>query len=118
MTKTILVVDDSKDMRKLAQDIIITAHPNATIIYAVDREHAWDVITSVKGKVDLMICNVGQSQMTGVELIAKVREKYPDMRTILLSGGIPPKSHKAHAFLKKPFEITDFLNAVKVNLNP
>ncbi len=111
----ILVVDDDTMIR----DLVVTA-----LTYCVNREvksfdnglAVWDYLCSGQ-KADIVISDVEMPGMNGFELMAKVRQKYPDMAFIIMSGvAVYEKKSKlegADAFLAKPFEINDLFKIVQ-----
>lgn len=111
----ILVVDDDH----LIRDLTATA-----LSYCVNREvksfdssrTAWEYIRS-GNDVDIVISDVDMPDMNGFELLARVRELYPDLLFILMSGEEENASRSrtsgASAFLSKPFEISDLFNIVQ-----
>lgn len=62
-------------------------------------------------KFDLVVSNIGMPGMTGLELIAQVRQTMPDMPFILTSGyhtGEKALEAGAQDFFKKPFNLGEF----------
>jgi len=96
----ILIVDDDHTSRNMLGVFIRKLHPDVVIVYA-DGAEAWEIINSPGSEFSLLISDAQTSQMPGPELVEKVREKYPHVRTILMSGESEPEGHKAHSFSPK-----------------
>ncbi len=111
----ILVVDDDR----LLKDLTVTS-----LTYCVNREvksfddgkQAWKFIQG-GGDVDIVITDVDMPGMNGFELMSRVKEKYPEVIFIIMSGvaDYEKQSHLAgaSAFLAKPFEINDLFSIVQ-----
>ncbi len=111
----IMVVDDDKMIRKLT----VTA-----LTYCVNRKvmsfdtgvEAWDYLQN-GGKADLVISDVDMPGMDGFELLARVKQNFPDKIFIITSGVCEYEERSikegADAFLAKPFEISDLFSIVQ-----
>jgi len=79
---TILVVDDEQyilnSLRRLFSDIPIT-------VYTADNPHQALSLLE-KYPVDLVLSDEKMPEMSGVEFLKKVREHYPDIVRIMLTG--------------------------------
>ncbi len=79
-------------------------------------KRAWEYIEQ-GGSVDMVISDVDMPKMNGFELMAKVKEKYPDKIFILTSAILDYEEKSrvagADAFLAKPFEINDLFSIVQ-----
>jgi len=114
----ILVVDDERDIRILAADIIKTL--GHTPILSPDGQHAYELL-KVNDSIDLLITDIFMPKMDGRELIRKFRgnNEHSKIPILAMSGYI---SHKeiptlfdlgADAFLDKPFSYNDFENIIR-----
>ncbi len=120
--KKILVIDDEPDILKLISKVLEKA--------------GYKVMTAENGRLadklfneylfDLVITDIVMPQKEGLEIILQLRENSPDTKILAISGGgkIEPaeyldaaRSAGAHAIVKKPFEISHFLNKVEQLLN-
>ncbi len=110
-----MVVDDDSLIRKLT----VTA-----LSYCVNREvlsfddgHSALNYISDGGLVDIVISDVDMPEMSGLDLMTKVRAIDPDKIFIIMSGvgDYEEKSLQqgANGFLAKPFEITDLFDLVQ-----
>jgi len=117
----ILLVDDQRDILKLLRSTLDTslAH-EMEIIEAPSGEEA--LLEASRSKVDLLVSDYRLPGITGVELMHKIRAKYPDVRVILITGMTDRKARDeilnagAAAVFDKPISLTDFLDAVERSL--
>lgn len=113
----ILLVDDQRDILKLLRSTINTLAHELQIIEAPSGEEA--LLEASRSKVDLLISDYRLPGITGVELMHKIRIRYPDARVILITGMTDRKARDeilnagAAAVFDKPISLTDFLDAVE-----
>ena len=117
MSKTILVVDDSRMSRMMISTIIKTHKPEWTIIEAGGGEEA---LVNVEGKaIDIMTIDMNMPGMDGVTLGGELRKLYPNAHIALVTANIQDAvKKKAEAaqmqFVPKPItedRIMEFVNA-------
>ena len=124
----ILVVDDEVEIGEVVRRVLersgytVTVTNNATA--ALD--------AAAREPPDVVITDVIMPKVHGVQLIMTLRERYPSIRVIAISGGgsfgpvaYKPDAIKTHAYLAaareagaeeiltKPFDLTDLLAAVR-----
>jgi len=124
----ILVVDDEVDIGEVVRRVLErTGH---TVSVTHNAGAALDAVA--REPPDVVITDVIMPKMHGVELIRTLRERYPRIRVIAISGGgsfgpvaYKPEAIKTHAYLAaareagaeeiltKPFDLTDLLAAVR-----
>ena len=110
--KRILIVDRNDDVPRLMGIFIKFIYPEAEIMHTRNGELALRVLEKSED-FDLLISGVKVStRIDGVELAAIVREKYPNIPIILMSGGNEPEKHNADIFLAEPLEMAKFLKAI------
>ena len=113
----ILLVDDQRDILKLLHSTLNTLAHEMDIFEAPSGEEA--LLESSRNKVDLLVADYRLPGITGVELMHKIRFKYPDVRVILITGMTDRKIRDeilnagAVAVFDKPISLTDFLDAVE-----
>lgn len=107
------------DDDSLVRNFTITALSycvNREVVSFTDGSHAWEYFMS-GGEADIIISDVDMPEMNGIELITKVKEKYPDQIFIIMSGVHENESRSreagANAFLAKPFEVNDLFNLIQ-----
>ena len=77
---SILVVDDDKDGRDLAVEVL--RQQGATVAEAGSGSEALALLMNRAGVVDLIISDVGMPGMDGYEFIARVRERISSLRDV------------------------------------
>ena len=113
----ILLVDDQRDILKLLHSTLNTLSHEMDILEAPSGEEA--LLEASRNKVDLLVSDYRLPGITGVELMHKIRIKYPDVRVILVTGMTDRKARDeilnagASAVFDKPISLTDFLDAVE-----
>ena len=113
----ILLVDDQRDILKLLHSTLNTLSHEMDIFEAPSGEEA--LLEASRNKVDLLVADYRLPGITGVELMHKVRAKYPDVRIILITGTTDRQARDeilnagAAAVFDKPISLTDFLDAVE-----
>ncbi len=117
----ILLVDDQRDILRLLHSTLDTLAHELEIIETPSGEEA--ILESSRNKVDLLVSDYRLPGITGVELMHKIRARYPDVRIILITGMTDRKARDeilnagAVAVFDKPISLTDFLDAVERALN-
>lgn len=115
----VLVIDDNQDVRELIQFILEGAG------YSV--ELAPDGAAGLRSQrarpADVVITDIFMPNQDGLETIARLREEYPGVRVVAMSGGggseikggrtlSPALEAGAHVLLPKPFDLDQLLRAV------
>ena len=104
--KHILLVDDDQSMlkflgRALSEYQLTIAHDG----------HEALALTERMERVDLIITDYMMPEMFGDELIARARERQPDVQVLVVTGhsqileSIAPPWWQEHSHLEKPFEV-------------
>ena len=117
--KHILIVDDDRSVL----DIVSRALRAYRLSLARDPDEALHVAGHV-GSLDLLITDYMMPSMTGDELIGRLREQWPGLNVLILTGhaalldaeNAPWWTNEAH--LEKPFEIDRLRAAVTELIGP
>src|SRR3954451_5405111 len=120
--RTILVVDDEAEIRKLVGAMVSQA--GYTILTADSGEHALVLYKNNKGPIDLLITDVIAPGMSGPMLADKLTEIQPDLKVLYISGY--DNTHvvqkyvveKGHELLSKPFTVDELQSKVRELLTP
>lgn len=103
----VVVVENEKYNRKLLEDIMKTDRNVSVCISFSDGCEAWKYLEENGGNVDLVVSDVED----GLRLLTKIREKFPYMAVIIMSGtsryGREAEERGAEFFLAKPFSLRD-----------
>src|SRR5215831_10562958 len=121
-SKTILVVDDEPEIRKLVGAMVSQFGYNA--ITADSGEHAMTLYKNQKGPLALLITDVVQPGMSGPVLADKLSALQPDLKVLYISGY--DNTHvvqkyvveKGHELLAKPFTADELRSKVSELLKP
>lgn len=114
---TILLVEDEDAVRVFSSRALRNKGYN--ILEARSGEEALDVLTKEGDKVDLIVSDVVMPQMDGPTLYKHVREKWPDIKVIFVSGYTEDRlreqftSGETIYFLPKPFTLKQLAGKVK-----
>ncbi len=108
MAKPILIVDDNPNMSSLLSDMLEVFDFSSE--RAGDGEEALDKLT--QRPFSMVITDMRMPNMTGLELIERIKEKYPRIPVVLISGYSFNELHqgegpKPDGFLAKPFMMSD-----------
>ncbi len=118
---TVLLADDSPTMRAVMRRFL--AIQNLTVLEAADGRAALDLLTA-HPEIRLLITDYEMPVMDGLTLITQARALRPRDRLSIIgvsaldSGALTARflKHGANDFLKKPFEIEEFICRVHKNL--
>lgn len=115
-TRTILVVDDEPEVRKLVAAIMTSLGFN--VFTADSGEHALTLHEKLGGRVDLLITDVVAKGMSGPVLAEKLTRRQPGLKVLYISGY--DHSHvvqkyvldRGFTLLPKPFTVEQMASAV------
>jgi CheY-like chemotaxis protein len=113
--RTILVADDNSALRRLVVEVLGQQHH--TVIAAADGAEALALANRCKTGIDLLVTDLDMPKLNGVQLAAEIRELFPSVRVILMSGSHSGWAKEA-AFLKKRFTTLALLEKVTALLDP
>ena len=114
-TGTILLVEDEDMVRAVAERAL--TRQGYTVMTAENGEAALDLLTR-NGRPDLLISDVVMPTMDGPTMVRIVRERYPDLPIIFMSGYAEEQLRKSIdldnvAFLPKPFSVQQLAEAAR-----
>lgn len=114
--KRILIIDDSLELGRLLRAALLDMEPDLAVMVVPSAEEA--LLELNHQPVDLVVSDIRLPGMSGIELVPKIRQHLPDMKIILITGFANAsiesevQALNIQAYLRKPMEITDFLNEV------
>ena len=110
--KTILVVDDEAATRGLIS--LILRQVGYAVLEAEDCESAARIHRHHRGKIDLLLTDVGLPGLSGNQLAAVLRESEPTLQVLFMSG--LPENEEYVPFLRKPFGVAELLRTVQTSV--
>ena len=116
-TYRVLIVDDQLEVGRVLSAAVETLGPEFKVAVVPSGEEAFLEILSQP--FDLMVCDIILPGISGLELLRKAKARHPDMKIILVTGGIDRQLRRdvadagADAFFLKPLDTADFLDAVE-----
>jgi len=114
----VLVVDDNPDMRSLVKLVLERAGFEAQV--AADGQRALDL--QRERPADVLITDIFMPESDGIELIARFKSGFPQVKIIAMSGGghVSKKDYLpvaadigADAVLRKPFAASTLLRMLQ-----
>jgi two-component system cell cycle sensor histidine kinase/response regulator CckA len=117
----VLVVDDDTGSRTGMQRVL--ERQGYTVVAAHDAEEALQILESTHIPVDLLVTDVQMPGLPGDALVARVRESWPDLPVLFVSGeprfaDLPSSAGGRARFLLKPFAPAELLEGVHAALSP
>ena len=122
ITKTILVVDDEPEVRKLVCAMV--SHFGYTPLPASNGQRAVTIYKKRNAPVDLLITDVVMQGIGGPVLADKLSELQPDLKVLYISGYDHSRVvqtyvvEKGHSLLIKPFTARELEAKLKELLEP
>jgi DNA-binding response OmpR family regulator len=118
MNKTILVVEDQKDLQGYLKEFL--TDNGYLVLTADDGIPAMNIIN--KKSPDLIILDLNLPNMSGESVLSEVRKKFPDTRVIVLTAKnntqdiVTGFDLGADDYMSKPFKLEELLARIKVRL--
>lgn len=112
-TETLLIVDDEVTVRDVLSSFL--ENYGYTIIKAKDSKEAISIIENPDIEFDLMISDLYLEKVDGKELSSLLKEKRPEIKTLLISGVYPSNdiTISSDLFFQKPFKLDEFIKKVR-----
>jgi CheY-like chemotaxis protein len=121
MSRNILLVDDQRDVLRILHSTLDSLkNTDIRIFEAPSGEEA--LLEASRNQIDLLVADYLLPGITGVELMHKIRVRYPEAKVILISGVTDRKTRDvmlsagAVAIFDKPVPLADFLDVVERSL--
>jgi CheY-like chemotaxis protein len=118
--KTVLVVEDEKDVRELACEFLTAA--GYGVLAAQDGVEALEVAKRLGGSIQVVLTDVVMPKMRGPELGARLKSLLPQLKIVYMTGYLEqndaPNGFLEDAFiLQKPFSRETLVHLVSQALN-
>jgi signal transduction histidine kinase len=110
----VLVVDDEESLLAVLSQVLSKSGYEVTA--AASGEEAWDIFQT--DPFPVVITDIVMKEMTGIELLQKIKEMCPDTQVIIITSyasldtAINALRSGAYDYLFKPFEDLDMISAV------
>jgi len=118
--KRVLIVDDALELGRFLQAALKTLEPPVESVVVPSAEEA--ILESALTRPDLLVADIRLPGISGLELVRKIRKRYPDLKVILITG-LDVEDLKGQveqlevdALLEKPMSLDDFLTVVSRSL--
>lgn len=111
----ILLIDDDISFLKIYSRII--RDQGYTVFSVSDGLQAFDMMEA--SPAEIVICDIALPKMNGIEVLARIRQKYPDTQVLMLtgegsiSGAVESMEKGAYTYMIKPVEISELLHNIK-----
>ncbi|MBU6402548.1 MAG: response regulator [Verrucomicrobia bacterium] len=110
--ETVLIVDDEDLLLTMGQTVLSSFGYH--VLTANSGQKALEVYSKSPQAIDLVITDMVMPNMSGRELIERLRKQSPTVRIICASGYLRPAgSEEAASYLQKPFTSQELLRKVK-----
>ncbi len=113
--RRVLIVDDNPNMSNLLSDMLEVFDFSSQ--RAADGEEALSLLN--REDFSLLITDLRMPRMTGLELLKAVKDKYPKLPVVVITGYSTEAterelvSAKADGFLNKPFRMNDIESVLR-----
>lgn len=114
--ETVLLVEDDPFILKILGTLLTAS--GLRVCSAPDAESALEIAEQDQGNIALLVTDIVLPKMNGVELSEKLVNKYPNIKTLYMSGyplNVLPQNDNISEgvnFIEKPFSITEFKEIV------
>lgn len=118
MSRCVLLVEDEEGVRTMLASAL--RQRGYRVIEAADAESAIALDPAETGPVDLLVTDVMMPGLSGAGLSVRLRERWPGMRVLFISGYgavvVSDAPREGTAYLQKPFGVERFLEKVQTLL--
>jgi CheY-like chemotaxis protein len=97
----VLVVDDEEYVCEYMARILREAGYQVRVAH--DGLQALGIVESYGGALDLVVTDVTMPRVTGTELAARIKQRWPGLPILYVTGRHLPEDAPAAPFLQKPF---------------
>ena len=118
-----LLVEDEPFAARLAQSILRQIGVN-DIVVARDGAEALELLKTATKTINLVISDWKMPNMNGIELLKTVRQTWPDMPFLILTGSssaevvLAAREHHVNAYVVKPFSAEQLSKKIATALAP
>lgn len=121
MQAPILVVDDDSSVRGFVQRVLEEC--GYAVALALHAYHALEILSHLNGAVRLVLTDVRMPGLSGIELLQRVRARWPELPCLCMTGYADEHATLAGLvppcpLLRKPFSMDELETAVSGLLSP
>ena len=112
-TETVLLVEDEDALRALGREALGMQGYN--VIEAANGRDALDIFAAHANHVDVVVTDVVMPQLSGVDLVEKLRARVPELKVLFISGYTDRTDEierSGYRLLHKPFSPDQLVKAV------
>ncbi len=116
-SETVLLVEDEENVRRIAR--LALESYGYTVLAAENGREAMNITDRFGRVIDLVVTDIVMPEMSGPQLVAKIRSRYPTLQTLFISGYANDLAdHEAvvrtsAAYLLKPFSPRQLASKVR-----
>lgn len=110
-SQTVLMIDDEELLLTMGETVLSSY--GYRVLTANNGQKALDLFYKCSNEIDLVITDLVMPQMSGREVIERLRQHTPDVKIICASGFIRTGADDDDHYLQKPFTSQDLLRKVK-----
>jgi CheY-like chemotaxis protein len=114
-SETILVVEDEESVR--VPVIGVMEGYGYRVLSAADGRAGWDLFDRRRGEVDLVLLDLSLPEISGEELLQRIRERAPETRVIISTGRSDLHEVEDERVLRKPYKVAEALEAIRQMLD-
>lgn len=113
----ILVLDDEPDIRREIKEYL--SSPQVRVMEAATPSQAFRILS--EQPIDIAVVDIRLPEMSGLDVLKEIRQKYPDTLVIIISGHgdmdsvIQALRQGAVDFFKKPFRLQEMEESIEKN---
>ncbi|MCK6543123.1 ATP-binding protein [bacterium] len=112
----ILLVDDEENVLEVLQDML--NQKGYPVISTRTGNDGLQIIKDSGKDISLIICDFHMPEMDGLTFIQHVKKSHPEIKAILISGGMDPQidlcyTNGGFTFLAKPFSIEKLVSTIR-----
>ncbi|MCF7805969.1 MAG: PAS domain S-box protein [Candidatus Marinimicrobia bacterium] len=113
----IYLIEDESPLRALLQETLESV--GYTVTTAKNGQEGIERFETLESPVSLLITDLGLPDMSGEQVAATIREDYPDLPLIAITGYVDAEKDRSlkdqgfQAVLKKPFDLQEVLHTIQ-----
>lgn len=114
MTKTILLVEDERDVRDILAEALMNA--GYVVFAAADGLSALAMVTKAERKIDCVVTDIVMPRANGTEVGEKLSRMLPDVSVVYMSGYVGSAMvtlRETDRFMAKPFSPSALIGRIE-----